>query len=70
MYSFSFVLVAVRVILFSRVGKNVLVCDLSFRKEHIPSLLAVVNKLLILDHHKSAEKDLQDLPDVYKACIA
>lgn len=47
-------------------GKNVLICDLSFRKEHIPSLLATVNKLLILDHHKSAEKDLQDLPDVYK----
>ena len=47
-------------------GKNVLICDYSFKKEKMNKLLLRVNKLLIIDHHKSAEADLKDLDDKYK----
>jgi uncharacterized protein len=47
-------------------GKNVLVCDYSYRKDILVNLLTKVNKLLIIDHHISAEKDLQDIDDKYK----
>lgn len=47
-------------------GKNVLICDFSYRKNIINELLLKVNKLLIIDHHKSAEADLKDLEDKYK----
>jgi oligoribonuclease NrnB/cAMP/cGMP phosphodiesterase (DHH superfamily) len=47
-------------------GKNVLICDYSYRKDVLNKLLSIVNKLLIIDHHKSAEKDLIDLDDKYK----
>jgi uncharacterized protein len=47
-------------------GKNVLICDFSFRKDVLVNLLQTVNKLLIIDHHKSAEKDLKDIDDRFK----
>ena len=47
-------------------GKNVLICDYSYRKEILLDLLKKVNKLLVIDHHKSAEKDLVDIDDKYK----
>lgn len=47
-------------------GKNVLICDFSFRKDVLASLLRNVNKLLIIDHHKSAEKDLKEIDDKFK----
>jgi hypothetical protein len=47
-------------------GKNVLICDYSFRKDVLNDLLQTVNKLLIIDHHKSAEKDLIDIDEKYK----
>lgn len=47
-------------------GKNVLICDYSYKKDVLTNLLTKVNKLLIIDHHKSAEKDLQDIDDKYK----
>ena len=47
-------------------GKNVLICDYSYKKDIILELLKKVNKLLIIDHHKSAEKDLIDIDDKYK----
>lgn len=46
--------------------KNVLICDYSYRKDVLNKLLTVVNKLLIIDHHDSAEKDLCDLDPKYK----
>lgn len=46
--------------------KNVLICDYSYRKDVLNKLLLIVNKLLIIDHHDSAEKDLCDLDDKYK----
>jgi len=47
-------------------NKNVLICDYSYKKDVLINLLTKVNKLLIIDHHKSAEKDLQDIDDKYK----
>jgi hypothetical protein len=47
-------------------GKNVLICDYSYRKDVLINLLKKVNNLLIIDHHKSAEKDLKDINDQYK----
>jgi oligoribonuclease NrnB/cAMP/cGMP phosphodiesterase (DHH superfamily) len=47
-------------------GKNVLICDFSFKKDIILKLLNFVKSLLIIDHHVSAQKDLQDLEPQYK----
>lgn len=47
-------------------GKNVLICDYSYKIGVLRDLLKKVNKLLIIDHHKSAEKDLQEIDDKYK----
>jgi oligoribonuclease NrnB/cAMP/cGMP phosphodiesterase (DHH superfamily) len=47
-------------------NKNVLICDFSFKKDVIIKLLTVVKGLLIIDHHLSAQKDLQDFNQKYK----
>lgn len=47
-------------------NKNVLICDYSYRKDILNDLLTKVNKLLIIDHHKSAEKDLSEIDDKHK----
>lgn len=47
-------------------GKNVLICDYSYRKDVLNDLLTKVNKLLIIDHHLSAEKDLENIDDKNK----
>jgi oligoribonuclease NrnB/cAMP/cGMP phosphodiesterase (DHH superfamily) len=47
-------------------NKNVLICDYSYKKDVLNDLLKKVNKLLVIDHHKSAEKDLLELDDKYK----
>ena len=44
-------------------GKNVLICDFSYRKSTFDQLKEQANAILIIDHHASAEKDLQDVPD-------
>jgi len=46
--------------------KNVVLCDISYRKQTIDELLKCVKGLLIIDHHKSAEKDLALLDNKYK----
>jgi oligoribonuclease NrnB/cAMP/cGMP phosphodiesterase (DHH superfamily) len=43
-------------------GKNVLICDFSYKKEVMKELLATCNKVVVLDHHKSSEIELQDFP--------
>ncbi len=43
-------------------GKNVLLCDVTFDPGFMKSMMASTNKLLILDHHKTAEIDLHDIP--------
>ena len=47
-------------------GKNVLICDYSYKKNVLLELIPKVKKLLIIDHHKSAEKDLAEIDDQYK----
>lgn len=63
-------------------GKNVLICDYSYKKDVLLDLISKVKNLLIigkfvenenifltlvyLDHHKSAEKELSDIPAEYK----
>lgn len=47
-------------------GKNVLIADFSYKKYIINKLIEQANKLLIIDHHNSAEKELSEIPDKYK----
>jgi len=47
-------------------NKNVLICDYSYRKDILDNLLGKVNKLLIIDHHLSAQQDLQQIDDKHK----
>ncbi len=47
-------------------NKNVLICDYSYKKDILNDLLKKVNKLLVIDHHLSAKKDLEQLDDKYK----
>lgn len=47
-------------------GKNVLIVDFSYKKDIINKILKQVNKLLIIDHHKSAMEDLKDIDDSNK----
>jgi len=47
-------------------GKNVLMVDFSYRKNKILKMIEQSNKLLIVDHHKSAEKELDIIPDKHK----
>lgn len=47
-------------------GRNVLICDFSYRKDKLLSLIEQAKNLLIIDHHKSAEIDLKDIDGKYK----
>lgn len=47
-------------------GKNVLICDFSFKKDVIDKLLQVVLNLLIIDHHVSAQTELLNLDQKHK----
>lgn len=47
-------------------GKCVLMCDFSYKKTELLKLIEVTKKFLILDHHKTAENDLLELPNHQK----
>lgn len=47
-------------------NKCVLICDFSYKKDVLQKLLLIAKKLIILDHHKTAQDDLKDLPDTNK----
>jgi oligoribonuclease NrnB/cAMP/cGMP phosphodiesterase (DHH superfamily) len=47
-------------------GRNVLICDFSYRYPVLMEMLGKVKKLLILDHHKSSQKELANVPNEYK----
>jgi oligoribonuclease NrnB/cAMP/cGMP phosphodiesterase (DHH superfamily) len=47
-------------------NKNVLICDFSYSKDITLNLISQAQNLLILDHHKSAEINLLDIPDENK----
>lgn len=44
----------------------VLICDFSYKKEIMDKLLQTTKKLVILDHHKSALDELQNIPNENK----
>ena len=47
-------------------GKNVLICDISFSYDTMINMIKKSNKLCILDHHKTAQEDLKNIPDANK----
>jgi oligoribonuclease NrnB/cAMP/cGMP phosphodiesterase (DHH superfamily) len=47
-------------------GKNVLICDFSYSYETIQQMMIDAEKLLIIDHHITAKKELQFIPDEFK----
>ena len=44
-------------------GKNVAICDFSFKNEVTKKMIEEAEALVILDHHKSAMVELHDIPD-------
>jgi oligoribonuclease NrnB/cAMP/cGMP phosphodiesterase (DHH superfamily) len=47
-------------------GKNVLICDYSYKKKDMLKIIEQANKVLVIDHHKTAEKDLLEIDSKYK----
>ena len=47
-------------------GKNVLMCDFSYKYNILKDMIKNANKFCILDHHVSAEKDLKNIPKEHK----
>ena len=47
-------------------GKNVLICDFSYKNKVLKDMIKDANKLIILDHHQSAERDLRDIDNKHK----
>lgn len=47
-------------------GKNVVMCDFSFARPQLDTLISVTASFLLIDHHVSAQTALADLPDQYK----
>jgi uncharacterized protein len=47
-------------------GKNILMCDFSYKYNHLVQLVSVAKTFMILDHHKTAEEDLKKIPEHLK----
>lgn len=47
-------------------GKNVLICDFSYKKNILTDMISKAKSLAVIDHHESAEIELQQIPDKYK----
>lgn len=47
-------------------NKNILMCDFSFKYDYLIKIIENASNFLILDHHKSSEKNLIEIPDQYK----
>ena len=43
------------------VGKNVLICDFSYKYEQILKIMDFANKFVIIDHHKTSEIELKNI---------
>lgn len=46
--------------------RNVLICDFSYDKKTTSRLIKSAKNILIIDHHKTSEKDLEEIDDKYK----
>lgn len=47
-------------------NKNVLMCDFSYKYDQLVKILYVAKSFIIIDHHKTAEADLQRIPEHLK----
>lgn len=47
-------------------NKCVLIVDFSYKKPDMAKLMSVAKKVVVLDHHKTAQEDLKDLPAPHK----
>lgn len=47
-------------------GKRIVLVDFSYKRGVLVEMASKATHILVLDHHKSAEADLQDLPDNVK----
>lgn len=47
-------------------NKNVLICDFSYKKNIMFDIIKTANKVVILDHHKTAENDLAEIKNENK----
>lgn len=47
-------------------GKNIIICDFAYKFDQLVQIFNVANGFMILDHHKTAEKDLLGVPDYLK----
>lgn len=47
-------------------GKNVLLCDFSYKPDQFTQILTQANKVLILDHHKTGEECMKNVDDMNK----
>jgi oligoribonuclease NrnB/cAMP/cGMP phosphodiesterase (DHH superfamily) len=48
------------------VGKNILICDFSYSYSVLQEMSKIANKILVIDHHKTAIDNLHDFPDNQK----
>lgn len=46
--------------------KNILMCDFSYKYNQLMYILSIAKAFMILDHHKTAEQDLENIPDHIK----
>lgn len=49
-------------------GKNVMIADFSYKRDVMVSLIKDAERVVILDHHDTSEKDLEGLSDEYGSC--
>lgn len=47
-------------------GKNVIMCDFSYKNDILQKMIESANTFIILDHHITARNDLESIPDEYK----
>lgn len=47
-------------------GKNVFMCDFSYKYQYLEKIIGAASSFMILDHHKSAKLDLESVPDHQK----
>lgn len=48
-------------------GRNVIIVDFSYKRDVLIDMAGKAEHILVIDHHKSAEADLVDLPDNVEA---
>lgn len=47
-------------------GKNVLICDFSYKKNILREMISKASSLAVIDHHESAQLELNEISDEYK----